>query len=322
MTPRAPELSGLVGAALVLGVAAGFLELAVRMIQLHWLHQVGLSTLRISRHVAWMVPVAETLVTLGLTLGLVAPALVWSAWRSGRPGASRALSWAWNWAGVVLGTLLFLGPLLAVRGLHARGAGAGRLCRHSHPSRRRPAHGGLATRLVLARGDRAGRAHDLLLPAVGPGWPGCGTGLDPARARAPNLLWIVMDTVRADRMSLYGYPRRTTPELDAWAREGIAFDMARSAAPWTLPSHVTMFTGLWPFEHGARIDRPYFGNSPTLAEHLAAAGYTTAGIVGNTGMCNASYGVGRGFDYYVELLCNHEVSLRGRCLTPRSARRS
>ena len=71
--------------------------------------------------------------------------------------------------------------------------------------------------------------------------------------------------------------------------------MARSAAPWTLPSHVTMFTGLWPFEHDARIDRAYRGPSPTLAEHLRAQGYQTAGIVGNVRMCNAAYGVGRGF---------------------------
>ena len=69
--------------------------------------------------------------------------------------------------------------------------------------------------------------------------------------------------------------------------------------------------------HGAlavrarRADRsPLLGSSPTLAEHLAANGYATAGFAGNTGMCNATYGVGRGFDYYVEMLCNHEVSLR------------
>jgi arylsulfatase A-like enzyme len=71
-----------------------------------------------------------------------------------------------------------------------------------------------------------------------------------------------------------------------------------------------MFTGLWPFEHGARVDRSYFGPSPTVAEHLAARGYTTAGLAANTQVCNASYGVGRGFDHYIELLGNHEVSLR------------
>ena len=111
-------------------------------------------------------------------------------------------------------------------------------------------------------------------------------------------------------MSLYGYERRTTPELEAWAKEGITFEMARSAAPWTLPSHVTMFTGLWPFEHDARIDRAYCGPSPTLAEHLRAQGYQTAGIVANVRMCNAAYGLGRGFDDYLDYPCNQEISLR------------
>ncbi len=129
-------------------------------------------------------------------------------------------------------------------------------------------------------------------------------------SRAPNLLWIVMDTVGANHMSVYGYGRRTTPELERWAGEGITFEMACAAAPFSLPSHMTMFTGLWPFEHRARIDRPYFGPAPTLAEHLADHGYTTAGLVANTGMCNATYGLGRGFDYYADMLCNHEVSVQ------------
>ena len=137
---------------------------------------------------------------------------------------------------------------------------------------------------------------------------------EPTRSRpvagSPNLLWIVVDTLRADHMSMYGYDRQTTPELEAWAKEGITFEMARSAAPWTLPSHVTMFTGLWPFEHDARVDRAYRGPSPTLAEHLRAQGYQTAGIVANVRMCNTAYGVGRGFDYYLDYPCNQEISLR------------
>ena len=111
-------------------------------------------------------------------------------------------------------------------------------------------------------------------------------------------------------MSLYGYNRQTTPELEAWAKQGITFEMARSAAPWTLPSHVTMFTGLWPFEHDAQVDRAYRGPSPTLAEHLRAQGYQTAGVVANVRMCNIAYGVGRGFDDYFDEPGNQEISLR------------
>jgi arylsulfatase A-like enzyme len=303
----------LLGAALAVGVVAGFLELAVLATQLHVLHRVGLSTLRISRHVAWMVPVAGTVMTVVLSVLLLTPMLFWAAWlrrrrrRTGVP--ARPQTPTWDWAGMVLGTLLFLGPLLAVRGLHPTAA------------------------LVLAAGAGFRLRRWVVWPA--PRWQrlSCWAGamalglLPPfafwqwdrvahaevrawkqAAAAAPNLLWIVMDTVRADRMSLHGYPRATTPELDDWAREGITFDMARSAAPWTLPSHLTMFTGLWPFEHGGAIDRPYFGPSPTLAEHLGAHGYATAGFVGNTGMCNACYGLGRGFDLYGDNPGNQEVS--------------
>src|SRR5579883_2718533 len=120
--PGAPGLTDLVGAALAVGVASGFLELAVLMIQVHGLHRVGLGTLRISRHVAWMIPAAETPVVLALTLALVTPALAWSARRRGRPGRPRSVAWPWTWTRFVLGTLLLLGPLLAVRRLHVGAA--------------------------------------------------------------------------------------------------------------------------------------------------------------------------------------------------------
>jgi arylsulfatase A-like enzyme len=314
-TPRAPRPLAMVATTLTVGVASGFLELAVLAIQVHGLHRVGLSTLRISRHHLWMIPVAEALTTIGLASLLLAPPAAWVAWRSGRRQPARSPSKAWDWAGAVLGMLLILGPLLAIRGLHAAAALVLALGM------------GIRSRRAMVRLARTwprvmtwtGAVATLFLPiyalvqwervahAEGRAWA---QPANASAAGAPNLLWIVMDTVRADRMSLYGYNRSTTPELARWAEEGITFEMARSTAPWTLPSHMSMFTGLWPFEHGARIDRPYFGPSPTLAEHLGAQGYATAGIVANTGMCNSTYGVGRGFDTYVELLCNHEVSAR------------
>ena len=128
-----------------------------------------------------------------------------------------------------------------------------------------------------------------------------------------------MDTVRADRMSLYGYPRPTTPELGRWARRGITFTWRVRRAPWTLPSHLTMFTGLWPFEHGARIDRPYHGPSPTLAEHLGCPGIRHRRLRGNTGMCNAYFGADVGSTIMSTMLCNHEVSLRAAVFNSRSA---
>ena len=107
-----------------------------------------------------------------------------------------------------------------------------------------------------------------------------------------------MDTVRADRLSLHGYGRETTPNLKRLAGSGIRFDQAQATAPWTLPSHASMFTGLWPHQTGVSENRPLDSAPPTVAEFLAGHGYLTAGFVGNTYFCNSWYGLGRGFSHY------------------------
>ena len=96
---------------------------------------------------------------------------------------------------------------------------------------------------------------------------------------SPNILFIVLDTVRADRLSLYGYERPTTPNLERLSKRGIRFDNARATAPWTLASHASMFTGHWPHDVGAQWMTPLRGNLPTLAEYVGAHGYATAGFV-------------------------------------------
>ncbi len=115
---------------------------------------------------------------------------------------------------------------------------------------------------------------------------------------APNVLLIVLDTVRADRLSLYGYERSTTPNLERLARQGIRFDAARATAPWTLPSHASFFTGRWPHELGTRWAAPLDERFPTLAEYLGANGYATAGFIGNTFLCSYETGLDRGFTHY------------------------
>ena len=105
--------------------------------------------------------------------------------------------------------------------------------------------------------------------------------MPPASAGAPNVLLIVLDTVRADRLSVQGYGRDTTPQLARLARRGVVFEEARSAAPWTLPSHASLFTGRWPHELRVGGDRPLDATYPTLAEHLSKHGYATAGFVGH-----------------------------------------
>ncbi|MFB6280780.1 MAG: sulfatase [Haloferacaceae archaeon] len=91
-----------------------------------------------------------------------------------------------------------------------------------------------------------------------------------------NVLVVVMDTVRKDHLTPYGYDRPTTPGLDAFAGEAAVFEEAVAPAPWTLPVHASLFTGMYPSEHGADQENPYLEGATTLAETLSAAGHDTA----------------------------------------------
>src|SRR5262249_8070588 len=99
--------------------------------------------------------------------------------------------------------------------------------------------------------------------------------LPPASAGARNVLLIVWDTVRAANLSLHGYGRRTSPNLEKLATRGVGFEQAFATAPWTLPSHSSTFTGRWPHELTADWQVPLDESFPTLAENLAAHGYDT-----------------------------------------------
>jgi arylsulfatase A-like enzyme len=124
------------------------------------------------------------------------------------------------------------------------------------------------------------------------------SGTTVARAGAPDILFIVLDTVRSWNLSVYGYARPTTPEIERWMRDGLRFDHALATAPWTLPSHATMFTGRFPHELLADWLTPLDATYPTLAEVLSARGYATAGFVANTLYCSYESGLGRGFVRY------------------------
>ncbi|WP_318567942.1 sulfatase [Salinigranum marinum] len=91
-----------------------------------------------------------------------------------------------------------------------------------------------------------------------------------------NVLFVVMDTVRKDHLTPYGYDRPTTPGLEAFAAEATVFDQAVAPAPWTLPVHASLFTGMYPSQHGADQENPYLDGATTLAETLSTAGYDTA----------------------------------------------
>lgn len=112
------------------------------------------------------------------------------------------------------------------------------------------------------------------------------TKADPNRVRpaadAPNVLWVVFDTTRADHLPLYGYKRNTTPNLVKLAAEGAVFDRAYSTAPWTVASHASMFTGTYPSQHWCNHEHLFLNpDRVTGAELLRDSGYDTAVFAGN-----------------------------------------
>jgi arylsulfatase A-like enzyme len=120
----------------------------------------------------------------------------------------------------------------------------------------------------------------------------------PTGANTPNVLFITLDTVRAQNLSLYGYARKTTPNLEQLASRGVCFDRAVAPAPWTLPSHASMFTARFPQELSIQDGKPLDATYPTLAEALAGEGYATAGFVANIENCGRATGLDRGFGHY------------------------
>lgn len=119
--------------------------------------------------------------------------------------------------------------------------------------------------------------------------------------RRNNVVLIVLDSVRKDHLSCYGHHRETTPNIDRIAREGIRYSNAFANACWTLPSHVSMFTGLYPSQHRADLDTGILDQRlTTLASTLGAAGYATASFSCN-GFVSPKTGLTRGFDVSVDV---------------------
>jgi arylsulfatase A-like enzyme len=129
---------------------------------------------------------------------------------------------------------------------------------------------------------------------------GCSAPREPRK----DVLLLVVDTLRADHLPLYGYPRPTSPALERFAEEAIVFETTVSPAPWTLPAVASMLTSTYPSVHGLRSRsgskyatrmRPGLA---TLTEAMADAGYRTAAVVSNPWVSTAGHGLRRGFDEY------------------------
>lgn len=119
--------------------------------------------------------------------------------------------------------------------------------------------------------------------------------LTEARAGVPNVLLIILDTVRAANVSAYGYDRETTPNLSRLAESGVRFAHAFSTAPWTLPAHGSLFTGRYAHELQADWRAPLGDRFPTLAEQLTGAGFVTCAVSANPDYATAEVGLARGF---------------------------
>lgn len=122
----------------------------------------------------------------------------------------------------------------------------------------------------------------------------------PLAGQRPNILFLVLDTQRVDRLSCYGYTKPTSPNLDRFAQGATRFNRAIAAAQWTIPSHASMFTGRYPSEH--QVLQSYSVLPPeqtTLAERLQAGGYFTAGFCNNPLVGIINNGLRRGFDSFL-----------------------
>jgi arylsulfatase A-like enzyme len=130
-----------------------------------------------------------------------------------------------------------------------------------------------------------------------------------APSNSPNVVFVVLDTVRPDHLGSYGYGRDTSPRLDAFAAQGVLFENAFSTAPWTLPSHASMFTGVHVTTHKtgwenhvlpdsrSRIEGLAAYDFHTLAEELAYRGYQTVGIAKKPWL-SYDHGLTQGFEQF------------------------
>jgi len=276
-----------------LGLVTGLGEASVLAIEQIAPELMGRS-LSYSQHWLWMQPLAD--LSLFALAGMV---FVLAGGVFSRARSTRSVVW----------TFVFLGAssiLLGVARLHdwaalVLAAGLALVSARRVAGRSNAFYGGIrrvlpwaiALSALVGMGVYAWRAVPEWLAAPG-----------EHRRNSPNVLIIVLDTVRAQSLELYGNERPTMPHLNEFSRRAVVFDRALSTAPWTLPSHASMFTGRSPRELFPASETPLTGvvaldsPHPLLAEILGSLGYETVGIVANTGYCSRAHGLSRGFSHY------------------------
>ncbi len=294
----------LLGIAVWFGLITGFVELG----QLAWQKWGTGEFLFLSQDVLWLAPTLNV-ITFGLgALVLLGVGRMWRPARSLRVAAGFCLFLATTCALLLYHSLsgyavliLSLGIAVQLSKVIARhGPGFSRLVGRSVV--------GLGVMVILSGAGLHLRRWVVERRAVAalPAPPGGG---------APNILLIVLDTVRSMSLSLYGYGRETTPNLTRWASRGVRFDQAIATAPWTLPSHASIFTGRWPHQLSADYGAPLDATYPVLAGELSARGYRTGGFVANKKYTGWETGLQRGFCHYEDFRLAFGEILRGSSLT-------
>ncbi len=280
------------------GLAGGLLEVGARLVC-----KIILSDqmYAMNRHFVWMAPLSNLLLFSGMGLFLALATKFWprrGAWLCSRLVGFLAIRpelivlspriYPWAWAILALGISSRLVTILERRPTEAR--------RWLMRSFSALAGVVLVLGCFVFGGDWLKQRRELSRPLPS--------------GDSPNVLLIVLDTVRADRLSLYGYRRPTSPTLERLAQRGIRFDAARATAPWTLPSHASIFTGRWPHELDVDWNTALGTKFATLAEYLGSRGYATAGFVANVLYCSYEFGLDRGFTHYEDYVLESMTPLR------------
>ena len=286
VTDQAIRPGYILAAALWFGLLAGLIELSIlayRKFEMGRMVRIGLDAV-------WMTPLAEVVLLLIPAVPIALAQRRWPAPLLPRVGMGSA-------AFLACATVLFMFPglhLLAVVLLAAGVAVQTARLVGKYPLRfrtliRRTLPGLVAFVILLVGGVMAKRvwAERRALAA-----------LPTPASGSPNVLVLILDTVRAASLSLYGYGRLTSPNLDRLAEQGVVFDRAIATSPWTLPSHGSMFTGRWPHQLSTGWTTPLDATYPTLGEALRDQGYATAGFVANLPYGSYEHGLDRGFIHY------------------------
>ncbi len=273
--PRGGLLTGILSA----GMVAGFLESLPHRLA----GTVGIP-IHLTAHYVWTIPVLDALLFLAVigTVTLLGRRLPRLARREVRVGL--ALGMAAFFVLLTVEPLHDLAALVLATGVGVQGS---RMAGGRVLSRVRTALP-VAAAVVLGAGAIQGGA--IAFREARAGTSGAGD--------APNVVLLILDTVRARSMGSWGADPGASPETDRLAREAVTFRWAVSPSPWTLPAHASLFTGRWPQELSTGWTRPLDAAHPTLAEVMTARGYRTGGFVGNLLQASHHTGLARGFQVY------------------------